>query len=308
MRKLRRIIGLAVVLLVVAGCSMVRLAYDQAPTLVYWWIDGYVDVSGEQAPKLRDAVDAWFAWHRRSQLPEYAALLARAQSEVLEPSTAAQMCAWSAEVERRLDLALEAAVPAAAELMLTLTPEQLLHVERRMAKDNEEARADFLQADAAERQAASFKRTLGRFETLYGRLDAQQRERLAAMLATSTFDPERWLAERRARQRETLRTLTMVSTAARNGGDRDAVLRQAEAAVRLLVERSLRSPRPDYRAYQQRLKQDNCLLAANMHNAMMPAQRQTARAKLKGWEDDVRALMAAATSFASRGNGAALSR
>ena len=308
MRKLRRIIGLAVVLLALAGCSMVRLAYDQAPNLVYWWIDGYVDVSGEQTPWLRDAIDGWFAWHRRSQLPEYAALLARAQREVLEPTTAARMCAWSAEIERRVDLALEAAVAPAAELTLTLTPEQLQHVERRMGKDNEEARADFLQADAAERQAASLKRTLGRFETLYGRLDAAQRERLATMLAASTFDPERWLAERRARQRETLQALAMVSTAARNGGDRDALLRQAEAAVRMVVERSMRSPRPEYRAYQQRLKHDNCLLAANMHNAMTPAQRQAARAKLKGWEDDVRSLMAAGTSFTARGNGAAASR
>jgi len=308
MRKLRRIIGLAVVLLALAGCSMVRLAYDQAPNLVYWWIDGYVDVSGEQTPWLRDAIDGWFAWHRRSQLPEYAALLARAQREVLEPTTAARMCAWSAEIERRVDLALEAAVAPAAELTLTLTPEQLQHVERRMGKDNEEARADFLQADAAERQAASLKRTLGRFEMLYGRLDAAQRERLATMLAASTFDPERWLAERRARQRETLQALAMVSTAARNGGDRDALLRQAEAAVRMVVERSMRSPRPEYRAYQQRLKHDNCLLAANMHNAMTPAQRQAARAKLKGWEDDVRSLMAAGTSFTARGNGAAASR
>jgi len=308
MRKLRRIIGLAVVLLALAGCSMVRLAYDQAPNLVYWWIDGYVDVSGEQTPWLRDAIDGWFAWHRRSQLPEYAALLARAQREVLEPTTAARMCAWSAEIERRVDLALEAAVAPAAELTLTLTPEQLQHVERRMGKDNEEARADFLQADAAERQAASLKRTLGRFEMLYGRLDAAQRERLATMLAASTFDPERWLAERRARQRETLQALAMVSTAARNGGDRDALLRQAEAAVRMVVERSMRSPRPEYRAYQQRLKHDNCLLAANMHNAMTPAQRQAARAKLKGWEDDVRSLMATTTSFTARGNGAAASR
>jgi hypothetical protein len=31
-----------------------------------------------------------------------------------------------------------------------------------------------------------------------------------------------------------------------------------------------------------------------MHNAMTPAQRQAARAKLKGWEDDLRALIASA--------------
>ena len=294
--KLRRIIGLALVLLLVAGCSMVRLAYDQAPNLVYWWIDGYVDVSGEQTPPLRDAIDRWFAWHRHTQLPDYASLLVRAQREVLEPTTPAAMCAWQAEVERRLDVAIEGALPAAAELMLGLAPEQLQHVERRMAKASGEMRADYLQANPAERKAKSLERTAERFEMLYGRIDAAQRERLAALLAASSFDAERWLAERRTRHREMLHAMTLASTAARSGADRNAALQQAQAAVRVIAERSARSPRTDYRAYQQRLTQDNCALAASMHNAMSPAQRQAARAKLKGWEDDLRTLIAVAPS------------
>ena len=290
--KLRRIIGLAVLLLSLAGCSVLRLTYAQAPNLAYWWIDGYIDVSGEQTPKLRDALERWFAWHRRTQLPDYAALLARAQREVLEPSTTAAMCAWTAEAQSRLDIALEAAVPAAAELMLSLTSEQLLHIERRFAKGNEEARADFSQADAAERKAVSFKRSVERFENLYGSLDAAQRERLATLLLRSSFDPERWLAERATRQREMLQTLAQLSASSRNGADRAAALQQAQAAARALAQSMTRSPRADYREYQQRLVQDNCAVAAAMHNTMSPAQRQAARAKLKGWEDDLRALAA----------------
>jgi len=295
---LRRIIGLALLALaglVFSGCSMVRLAYDQAPNLVYFWIDSYVDVNGEQTPPLRDAIDRWFAWHRRTQLTDYAELLVRAQRAVSEPTTPAAACAWQVEVERRLDVALEGAAPAAAELMLTLTPEQLQHIERRMAKGQEEMRADFLQADPAERRAKSLERTVERFETLYGRLDVAQRQRLAALLTASTFDAERWLAERRARQRDMLQAMTSASTAARSGPDRSAALQQAQSAVHLLVDRTARSPRADYRTYQQRLTQDNCALAASMHNAMAPAQRQNARAKLKGWEDDLRALIAAST-------------
>ena len=282
---------------------MVRLAYDQAPHLTYWWIDGYVDSQGDQTPRLREAIDRWFVWHARTQLPEYAALLARAQREVIAPITPAAMCAWAAEAERRIDLALEAAVPGAAELMLTLTPAQLQHIERRMAKGNDETRADFLQADAAERRAASLKRVVERFERIYGRLDATQRERLAALLATASFEPERWLAERRLRQREILQTLAAVSVAG-GSADRNAALQQAQAAARVLAERTTRSPRADYRAYQQRLVHDNCQLAATMHNAMTPSQRQAARAKFKGWEEDLRALSAASAS-AGGGNGAA---
>lgn len=299
---LRRIIGVALLAfagLALTACGVVRIAYDSAPNLSYWWIDGYVDVNGEQTPKLREGIDRWFAWHRRTQLPVYAALLARAQREVVEPITPAAMCAWAAEAEKQLDTAFEAAVPAAAELMLTLTPEQLQHIERRFAKGHDELRADFLQPDPAERKAKALKRTVERFENLYGRLDDAQRERLAGLLAASSFDPERWLAERRLRQRDMLQVLTTVSAVGRAGGDRGAALQQAQAAARVLVERMTRSPRAEYRAYQQRLVQDNCALSAAMHNAMSPAQRQAARAKLKGWEDDLRALIGAAVN----GNG-----
>jgi hypothetical protein len=60
--------------------------------------------------------------------------------------------------------------------------------------------------------------------------------------------------------------------------------------VRELAERALRSPRAEYRAYAERLTRENCTLAAAMHNTMTPAQRQYARDKLKGWEEDVRLI------------------
>lgn len=279
--------------LALTGCSVVRLAYDQAPTLAYWWIDSYVDLNAEQTPMVRDVLERWLAWHRRSQLPEYAALLARAQRELAQPTTAAAMCTFANEVERRLDIAVDAAAPALADLVLSLTPEQLRHLERQVTKKAAEVRADFAQPDPAERRAKSFKRTLERYENFYGTLDAAQRERLAALLAASPFDADRWQVERSLRNREMVQTLASTVAAGR-GTDRDAALALAQAAVRTIAERAVRSPRPAYRAYQQRLLQDNCALVATMHNHMTPEQRQHLRSKLKGWENDLRSLIASA--------------
>ena len=58
----------------------------------------------------------------------------------------------------------------------------------------------------------------------------------------------------------------------------------------LLLERSRRSPRDAYRAYQQRLTQHNCAMAAQIHNLATPTQRRHAAQKLKRWEDDLRVL------------------
>ena len=285
----RWIIGLGLgLVLLLAGCSMVRLGYSQAPSLAYWWLDGYVDLDGEQSARARDALDQWFVWHRRSELPQYAALLARGQRDVMEPAlTPEALCAWRDAVQPRLDAALEQAVPTLAGLLSTLAPEQLRHIERKLSKDGESLRADFLQADRVERAQASFKRTLERYETLYGRLDEAQRVRLAQLLAASSFDAERWLAERERRNRDLIAALTSL---AGTGRAQDASAAQAQAAVRVLIERMQRSPRTEYRTYQERLTQESCALAASMHNIATAAQRRHARDKLKGWEDDVRAL------------------
>ena len=289
--RLRWIIGAACAVLVafgLAGCSAVRLGYSQGPSLAYWWIDGYVDVNAEQTPRLRAAVDDWFEWHRRTQLPEYAALLARAQREVMEPASAAQMCAWRDAAMQRIEAAVDRALPVLVPLATTLTPEQLRHMAARLAKGGTEWRADYAQADRTERTRALFKRTLERYESFYGRLDDAQRARLTQLLAASSLDADRLLAEREARNADLLRTLASLRTAPDAG--------QARQLARALTERLMRSPRSDYREHAQRVTLENCAQAATMHNLMTLAQRAKARERLKAWEDDARALAASGPS------------
>lgn len=286
---MRWIIGAALAALLLVGCgSLLRLSYSQGPTLAYWWLDGYVDLNSEQSARLREDLDRWFEWHRSSELPVYADLLARAQRELMQPITGAAMCGWRDEAQRRLDIALERAVPMFAALAQTLTPEQLRHLESRLTKGGTESRAEFAQADRAERARGSFKRTLERYESLYGRFDEAQRRRLGELLAASPFDADRWLAERDRRNADMLRTLSAVAAS------RDPA--QAQNAVRQLIDRVQRSTRPEYRAYAERLTKENCALAAEMHNLTTKAQRQHARDKLKGWEDDLRLLAATPVS------------
>ena len=74
------------------GCSSIRLAYNSAPSLVWWWLDGYVDFSREQTPQVKAGIDRLFDWHRATQLPDYVPLLVAAQAQVQEPTTAAMAC------------------------------------------------------------------------------------------------------------------------------------------------------------------------------------------------------------------------
>ncbi len=267
------------------GCSALRLGYANGPQLAWWWIDGYFDFPSAQAGPVKRGIERWFEWHRGSQLPEYAALLAAAQAQVLEPTTPALACQWQGRVRAAAEPALQRAITEFAEVVPGLGEAQFRHLEQKHAKLIDDMRDEFLQPDAAERQRASVERAVERAERVYGRLAEPQRRVIAQGVAASPFDPELWLKERQRRQRDTATTLRRLVA---DKADRDTRV----AALRALVERSERSPDAAYRTYQQRLGEYNCALAAQIHNATTPAQRQKARDNLKGWEDDLRSLLA----------------
>jgi hypothetical protein len=282
---------IATLLVLLTGCSAVRLTYGQGALLAYWWMDRYLDFSSEQAPLVRSALAEWFAWHRQTQLPDYANWLRELQPIAGDTVTPDTVCRVTDQAQRRLVAAYAQAVPAMAEIVRTLTPAQIDHLEQRYASNRKEAERDYLQADAQERIEAAVKRTVERAESIYGSLDDSQRQLVAAGLATSPFDAQRWLVERRARQQDILRSLRQLVAS-----QADAVA--VQSALRGFAANAVRSPRADYRAYRERLDEANCQLAARLHNALTPAQRQHAVDKLKGWEEDVRVLAAARSTGA----------
>ena len=273
------------VLTLCAGCSALRIGYSTAPDIVYWWLDGYVDLNAAQTVRVREAIAQWFAWNRRSQLPDVAALLARAKVEVLSDTTPRRVCEWQADLTGRARTAFERIAPAAADLMLTLTPAQWQVLERRYAKNNDEFRQDYLQPDLQERAKQTLKRAVDRAETLYGTLDAAQRARMAEILSHSPFDPELWLTERRHRQQDMLQMLRRLSG---EGAGREQAVEALQGYVRSLEL----SPRETYRQYDEQLAAFNCAAVAKLHNATTVAQRQSAAQRLNGWEEDLRAIAA----------------
>ncbi|NKI97211.1 putative coiled-coil protein SlyX [Rhizobacter sp. SG703] len=268
-----------------SGCGAMRLAYNQAPDLGYWWLDKYIDFNDEQTPRVRDAIASWFRWNRRTQLPDYAQWLDKLAGDLQQPVAAAQVCRWTDEVEARMFTGLDQALPALAETALSLKPEQLRHIEKRYAKVNDDYADDYLQPDPQDRLKATLKRTMERAEMLYGDLDDAQTERVKRAMAASPFDPELWLAERKARQQDVLQTLRKLLA------ERPPQA-QAQAALRAIAERVQHSPRENFRSYQEKLTRYNCEFGAQLHNATTAAQRKFAAKKLAGWADDFRALAA----------------
>ena len=284
---LRRLTLLLAVALCLSGCSAVRIAYNQGTEVAYWWLDDYVDFDHSQSVALRQGLDGWFRWHRHSELPQYAALLARAREQVVGPVTTEQACGWFDDLNARADAAIDQALPVMAEVMRGLDAPQLSHLEHKFAETNEGLADRFLQRQPEARRKAQLERAVDRIEMLYGNLSDAQLERIAQLALDTPFDPERWLAQRRLRQQDTLQTLRRLSA-------EQASVTQAEAALKLLAQRARHSPDEDYRAYQQRLIRFNCGFVAQVHNLTTPKQRAAAAKRFSGWEEDVRVLAAQA--------------
>lgn len=286
-RRIIRALPAILCLLLLAGCSLLRLTYPQLPTIAYWIFDGYLDFDSTQSERARAELADWMRWNRHDQLPEYAALLARARAEVLADTTPAQVCRWLDEGQRQVQIGFEQGLPAAAAIALTLSPQQIDHLRQRMAKRDAELREEFVERPLERRRREAAQRAVDRAEMLYGRLDEAQRERIARDLAASPFDAERWIAELGKRQREAVLTLRRLN-AERAGSD------AMQAALRALFERVQASPDDAYRAYQRRVRQYGCDFAARLHNATSAEQRRAAAATLAGWENDLRAMAAQA--------------
>jgi len=282
----RSVIGIALLLaaLLLTGCSNLRLAYGQGPTLAYWWLDRYADFNDAQKPRAKAAVDQWFAWHRRQQLTEDAALLDQIAQEALKDTSGAQVCQWVTVYERKRDLYLTQFAPAVADVAASLGPENLRQIEMRFAKVNEKWRDEHVQGDLKEREAEAVKRLLDRAELVYGRLDRAQRQFVTQAVHQSPQDPERAFAERLADQREALAALQRL-------GQRSLSPEQRQGAARASLLQLVQASNEAQRQYRDQLHRYQCQFTAELHNRTTPEQRRHANERLQGWAQDLRGFL-----------------
>ena len=125
-------------------------------------------------------------------------------------------------------------------------------------------------------------------ERLYGRLSSPQKKLLRQLAQNSGFEAERTFAERERQQRESLAMHTRIV-------QNQPTPEEARAWVRQWLQSSLHTADPEYAAYLKKRKRLNCEASAQFHNMTTPEQRTRAVKTLKGYEEDVRALMRSKT-------------
>ena len=266
-----------------SACSAVKLSYNALPEVSYWWADAYADFNGEQSLRLKQDLADLQAWHRTRELPRYRELLQSLERLTGTEPDATQLCSLLPPARERLQALAEQSAPMIARLALSLSPAQLEHMAKKFAKNEAKLRSEWVELSPGELLDKRIEQYTDRAESLYGRLNAPQRQGLREALQASAFDPRIRLAEQQRRHQDMLDTLRRL----RGAGASQA---QAEQAWLAYLARALSPPVPAHREQQEHSVEEGCRIYAQLQRQATPEQRDKAAKRLRGWASDVQAL------------------
>ena len=178
-----RIIFLALLVIFIAGCSALRLGYPQADVILGWRANTYFDLDADQRREFSTRLERLLVWHRYEQLPEYAAFLTTAVGKA-EPGLKHEDVAWFIEGFRsRYRTIVNRGAADAADILATLTPEQIANLQKQFEKDNRKfVNERDLDEGVEKRKRTRLKRMINQIEDWTGNLTNEQELKVAALL------------------------------------------------------------------------------------------------------------------------------
>jgi len=197
--------------LIMAGCSMIDLAYNNAPSLVSSEIDDAFDLNSLQNTQLDSRLEQFFDWHRKEELIRYQQLLDQAAQATADGITAAEFMALNKDVRLAWRRSLEKAIDSFGDLAVTLTTEQVESYQQYHRESFSEFK-DYLEKSAQQREIFRVGRNFDRLEDWYGDFDEFQENKIRLRLRQVPDIYEPWLRYREARQQAFIRVLNKAAT------------------------------------------------------------------------------------------------
>ena len=277
---------LALALAVLGGCSAIRIGYNQADTLLAWVADDYFDFDAAQKQDFNTRIERLLKWHRQEQLPEYAKFLAEIKQRGQRPFTRDD-ATWMVEgAKARFRTIARHGAGDAAELLATLTPENLRALEKQYAKVNQKfAREYKLNGTPDDRKRARLERTLKQMRDWAGALTHAQEERIAQLNdAIASTDALRH-QDRQRRQKEFIALLKLRHNKAEFAPQLQAWLTDWE-----------KGRAPEFDKVQNDAYEKRVALYLEVERLLTPQQREHVLHKLQGYIDDLLALTARRTA------------
>lgn len=269
-----------------AGCSALRLGYANGDTFVYWWLNSYVDFTDNQKPWVKAHIDNLLAWHRKTQLKDYAQVLSLVQQRLQQKVTPADVLGDYAVLKKRTLLVVDKAMPELTDLALSLQPQQIAYLEKKFASNNEKYRKEYLQGSLEKRQERRYEQVMKHAEYWFGNFSEEQEAQIRAASYARPLNNELLLAERMRRQQELIRILKKLHA---ERPTREAATAMLKDYVAVSTEHFTYA---ENKAFFDASSDGTAQMAAQIINLATPAQKAHAMKRLQKWIEDCNAMAA----------------
>jgi len=258
-----------------AGCTALRLAYDNADTYLHFRAQSYLDLDARGSDELNARIDEFFAWHRRTALPQYERVADEAAKRLAKGLSREDVVWGYDSLVAHARQSLRYAAERVAPLVDRLTPQQVAHMEKRFADDNRKFAREYLHGSEAERRKRRAKRWEQRLEDWVGNLSPVQAEKVRQFSERAPL-----YDEMRAKDRQRMQTEFV------------DMIRKREAQKRLpdWIANWERGRDPAYLAASERFHQEFLTLIQELDKTLAPEQRNRAVANFRRYAEDFRVL------------------
>lgn len=271
-------------MLLLAACSTLRFTYNHGETLLYWWMNTYLDFDADQAGFVRRDIDHLFQWHRKTQLHEYTLVLRNAQRQLAGAPTPDDLLADYHDILKRSEQLLLKAAPELAGLARTIRPEQIARLEKKFASNNDSFRKKFLRGDSAKKQRYRFDKSMEQLDLWFGGFSREQEALLRAASDARPLDNQLWLDERIRRQQQVLTLLRKV-------GHDKPTREQTQALIEQLIrDIFLRYESPERKVFYDAYTRATVAMVHTAVRIATPQQKAHAHKRMQGWIDELELL------------------
>jgi hypothetical protein len=281
----KRLLALLAALALLAGCSAIRVAYDNADAYARWRASDFFELAGEDAGMLEERIDAFHAWHRARALPQYARLADEAARRLADGLSQEDLLWGYDSVLAQARESLRAAGQELAPLLDKVGPEQAANLERGFDKDNRKLARENLRGSESERRHRRYKRNVERLEDWVGTLTQAQRERVKQYSDRAPLNEEMRERDRKRIQADILRIVRA----------REARKRLPERAARWDEGRD-----PAYVEANERWRKEYFAMLLDIDRSLSAEQRARTIERLRGFAEDFRVLAARQAGTAPR--------
>jgi hypothetical protein len=267
-----------------AGCSTIRFTYNHGDTLLYWWLNTYLDLDSDQSDWVKQDINKLFQWHRSTQLKDYAGLMANMQRQLAGNPTQADLLSDYRDIKARTESLAFKALPELADLAMSIKPDQIALMEKKFSRNNDDFRRKFMSGDLDHQRKVRFQKSMDQLELWFGHFSRDQEAILRQASDARPLDNDIWLQERKMRQQRIVALLRKIQQEKLNK-------EQTMAAVHNLLRDFFdRFEAPERKAFFDAYMDSTSRYILTAIRIATPEQKAHAQKRMQGWIEDFNAL------------------